>query len=242
MTIRAVIFDVYSTILEVGPAPADAEIRWQRLFAERFHTAPRWTRLEFAAACSQVIARRHEWARVRGIAWPEIHWPTVVTELLPELAGSDDLDGFILGHIQTGRTLRMPSDAALTLTALRDRGILLGIASNSQAYTLEELGDALRGHGLGIDLFAPDLCFWSFEHGFSKPEPHAFQFLTHRLAARGIAPAEILMVGDRLDNDIAPARAFGWKTWHLADKFAETPGGGWRALRHHLDALPSSAA
>ena len=58
-------------------------------------------------------------------------------------------------------------------------------------------------------MFDPELRFWSFENGFSKPDPHVFRILTARLEARGISPSETLMVGDRFDNDIEPARAHG---------------------------------
>ena len=37
MNIRAVIFDVYGTLLEVGPAAADADTRWQHLCREMLH-------------------------------------------------------------------------------------------------------------------------------------------------------------------------------------------------------------
>ena len=50
------------------------------------------------------------------------------------------------------------------------------------------------------------------------------------LEARGISPGEALMVGDRLDNDIDPARAFGWQTWQLSARPAREPGGHWREL------------
>jgi FMN phosphatase YigB (HAD superfamily) len=36
-----------------------------------------------------------------------------------------------------------------------------------------------------------------------------------RLSARGIRAAQTLMVGDRLDNGIEPARAQGWQPWLL---------------------------
>ncbi|MEK7674360.1 MAG: HAD hydrolase-like protein [Verrucomicrobiota bacterium] len=36
--------------------------------------------------------------------------------------------------------------------------------------------------------------------------------LTARMTARSIPPSQTLMVGDRLDNDIEPARAHGWQT------------------------------
>jgi FMN phosphatase YigB (HAD superfamily) len=51
--------------------------------------------------------------------------------------------------------------------------------------------------------------------------------LTARLEARGIAPGETVMVGDRLDNDVEPARAFGWQTWLLTPSPASgEPGQG----------------
>jgi len=42
--------------------------------------------------------------------------------------------------------------------------------------------------------------------GLSKPDPRAFQAA---LEALGATPAECIMVGDRIDNDIAPAKALG---------------------------------
>ena len=112
--------------------------------------------------------------------------------------------------------------------------MLLGIASNAQAYTLRELHEALVTHRLGMDLFERDLCFWSFEHGFSKPDPHVFQILTARLAARGISPSDTLMVGNRLDSDIAPAKAHGWQTWQLSASPTEdgTIAGHWNQFIH----------
>ena len=232
MNIRAVIFDIYGTLLEVGPPPPDADARWRRLFRELLHIEPRLSRLDFSVGSSQVIARHHEAAHARGITWPEVHWPSVVTEVVPELVplSHRDQDEFLFRQIQTGHTTRMIAETAATLRWLKERQSLLGIASNAQAYTLRELKEALAAHGLGMDLFERDLCFWSFEHGFSKPDPYVFQILTARLANRGISPHETLMVGDRLDNDIAPAKGHGWQTWHLTPVRDQN----WPALNQHL--------
>lgn len=46
----------------------------------------------------------------------------------------------------------------------------------------------------------------SAEVGFSKPDPRLFQCV---LTRAGCQPAEALMIGDRLDNDIAPAKRLG---------------------------------
>jgi FMN phosphatase YigB (HAD superfamily) len=221
LNLRAIIFDVYGTLLAVGPATPDADTRWQHLCREMLRIEPPLSRLDFSVAASKVIGRHHEVARARGISWPEVHWPSVVTEILPELARLPrcDQEEFLFRQIQIGHTTHMTAETAATLSWLKDRPLMLGIASNAQAYTMRELQEALEIRGLGMELFKPELCFWSFEHGFSKPEPHVFQILTTHLAGLGISPCETLMVGDRMDNDIAPAEAHGWQTWQLA-----TPG------------------
>jgi FMN phosphatase YigB (HAD superfamily) len=40
------------------------------------------------------------------------------------------------------------------------------------------------------------------------------------------------MVGDRLDNDIEPAKVHGWQTWHLSASHTEDgqSAGGWDLL------------
>jgi len=234
LKVRAVVFDVYGTLLEVGAPPTDAEARWQKLFQEMLGEPPRLNRLEVSVRTGQAIVRRHAEARARGIQWPEIVWPAVVLEALPNLArlSAEKLDEFLLRQMQIGRMVRLAKHAAECLRQMKDNRLLLGIASNSQAYTMRELNTALQGAGLNLSMFDPELRFWSFENGFSKPDPHVFRILTARLEARGISPSETLMVGDRLDNDIEPACAHGWKTWLLApSKLADAQiGGSWSDL------------
>ncbi len=54
-----------------------------------------------------------------------------------------------------------------------------------------------------------DLVVASAEEGVSKPDPRIFEIALERA---GCAPREAVMVGDRLDNDIRPARALGMRT------------------------------
>jgi HAD superfamily hydrolase (TIGR01549 family) len=98
--------------------------------------------------------------------------------------------------------------ALAALQSFTDAGVLLGLASNAQHYTRDELALA----GFSLDQFHPALSFLSGDHGFAKPSPRVFQFLTERLAALGISPSETLMIGDSIENDIFPARAAGWQT------------------------------
>lgn len=232
MNIRAVIFDIYGTLLQVGPPPPGADAVWERLWRDRLKTSARLNLAQFSAACDRVIAREHEAARARGILHPEIFWPEVVREVLPEIGplSLEASDDFLYGQARLWHSVRLPAEVAEALRAFSRSGLRLGVASNAQPYTERELAEALAGAGLARAIFTPALCFWSYAHGFSKPDPHVFQILNARLAALGIAPGETLMVGDRLDNDIEPAKAAGWHTWQVG-----SPGDvDWAGLRTRL--------
>jgi FMN phosphatase YigB (HAD superfamily) len=238
MKIRAVIFDVYHTLLEVGPPPLDPAGRWEILWQDTLADPPRLSLEEFTAECGRRIERDHAAARGAGIAYPEIDWPTVAREVLPELAHLEaaQANDFLYRHAQLQRTVRLMPGAADALGALGGRGVLLGIASNAQLYTLCELDAALESAHLRRSIFDPELCFWSFAFGFSKPDPHVFRFLSARLRGRGIDPEDTLMVGDRIDNDIEPARAQHWQTWRLLPAASADPAkeGDWRQLAGKL--------
>src|SRR5205823_14564478 len=69
-------------------------------------------------------------------------------------------------------------------------------------------------------------CLCSFELRLEKPDPAIF---TLALERAGCAPSEAVMIGDRLDNDIRPARQLGWKTVRVAQGFArfQSPRDPW---------------
>ena len=85
------------------------------------------------------------------------------------------------------------------LRRLRERGLRLGIVANQPLAARERLARA----GIG-DLF--DHQGLSGITGLSKPDPRAFQVAAETLGAPASA---CIMVGDRIDNDIAPAKALG---------------------------------
>ena len=88
------------------------------------------------------------------------------------------------------------------LRRLNDRGLKLGIVANQPQAARERLARA------GIsDLFAYQGL--SGFTGFSKPDPRAFQAAAEAL---GMTPPDCVMVGDRIDNDIGPAKALGMAT------------------------------
>jgi HAD superfamily hydrolase (TIGR01662 family) len=85
------------------------------------------------------------------------------------------------------------------LHRLAGHGLKLGIVANQPEATGERLAQA----GIG-GLFAH--LGLGGEHGFRKPDPHAFMTAAEAL---GVTPPECIMVGDRIDNDVAPAKALG---------------------------------
>ena len=236
MKIRSVLFDVYGTLMQVGPPPTGGDALWQELFQEMFQTEPPLARLDFSIACNRAILLRHNSAHARGIAYPEILWPSIVGEVLPRFAKlpAEKQKDFVYRQIQIGRTIGLMRGVSETLRWLAHKQCVMGIASNAQAYTLQELDAALKTEGCSMGMFDPELCYWSYQNGFSKPGPHGYQMLRIRLEARGIDSNQTLMIGDRLDNDVTPARLQGFQTWHLKTDSPEKQSGKWDKLREFL--------
>jgi putative hydrolase of the HAD superfamily len=234
--VRAIIFDVYKTILDVGEAPLDAEKRWHNLLAQTFGSTPDVGLEELADRCAGIIREDHSEARTRGIDHPEVNWPTVMKRALPRLNSLPDakLANFIFQHAQLSRTLKLAPSCGSLLRQCVQSGILMGIASNAQAYTLRELQAALKKARLDFSIFQADLTFWSFQHGFSKPNPYVFQIIRARLLNRQIVSAETLMVGDREDNDLLPAETVGWRTWQFSKCSEDANRGNWKSLARFL--------
>lgn len=99
-------------------------------------------------------------------------------------------------------------DAAETLLELKRRGFLLGMATN-RSFGGERFREDMRAAGLDIGWAASAV---SIEVGFIKPHPGLFEAA---LKALGTPPAETLMVGNSLAEDIAGSQALGmlaaWK-------------------------------
>jgi len=91
-------------------------------------------------------------------------------------------------------------DAILCLVAAKAAGLVVGIAGNQPDATEAEL----RVAG-----FRPDFIASSSAWAAAKPSPVFFDKIA---AAAGMEPGAILYVGDRLDNDIVPAREAGMHT------------------------------
>ncbi len=94
------------------------------------------------------------------------------------------------------------ADAAETLETLKARGYHLGIIANQVA------GTAQRLDAWGLLKYF-DVVAASAELGVAKPDKLIFE---KALEMAGCQPHNAVMVGDRLDNDIFPAKALGMRT------------------------------
>ena len=90
-------------------------------------------------------------------------------------------------------------DALPVLSFLRERGLLIGLLSNSS----RDLDEFVAHHRL-----LADAVLTSRAHGKTKPHETIFRAL---LAGLGVEPAEAVMVGDDVEADVDGARAIGMR-------------------------------
>ena len=186
MSHRAVLFDV--------GGPIDLEFAWEIAVDSAIASA---CGLEGIRVDQDMIDQASE-AAVAAFA------PDAYAFMIEHLCGGD--------HATTARVtsrrramvdgldvFQMRPDMPALLRRLADRGLRLGIVANQPARMSERLGR----EGIA-DLFA-HLGLTGLT-GLRKPDPRAFMTACDAL---GVRPAEAIMVGDRIDVDIAPAKALG---------------------------------
>lgn len=114
----------------------------------------------------------------------------------------------------------------------------LGIIANQNPGTAERM----ERYGLSRYL---DLIVASAEEGLEKPDPRIFELALNRAGCR---PENAAMIGDRLDNDIIPAKRLGLKTIWIRQGFGgmgnplteeETPDHRVKDLRELAELLGS---
>lgn len=184
MNIRAVLFDVYGTLLKSG--------------AGELHPDP---------VLRAEIAKGHA---VSAHPFPEVDIREIHSVLHPEMSTAE-IEELALQHEQQVNPVSAMSGAKETLTALAARGLKLGLISNAQFYTvpvLEETLDASLGD-LGIDR---DLCWFSYVVRRAKPDPWLFESARSALARFGLEAEEVLYIGNDVRNDIDPSHVVGFRT------------------------------
>ena len=136
--------------------------------------------------------------------------PRLITGAIEKLTDDPELRKLIEAEAQYPKELEAPYEGAeQTLRTLSSRyGI--GVIANQSAGTQERLTK------WGLMPFI-SICLSSTEAGLEKPDPAIFQLALSRAICR---PSQAVMIGDRLDKDVRPARLQGWKTIRIAQGFA----------------------
>ncbi len=105
--------------------------------------------------------------------------------------------------------------AAAGLRAVKEKGLAQGILANAQCFSLTQLERALvkQDPKCGFArLLDPGLSALSFELRSRLPSERLFRHVISAAAAKGIGPGEILHIGSRIAQDVAPAKRLGMKT------------------------------
>jgi putative hydrolase of the HAD superfamily len=187
--IRGVLFDV--------GGPLNTEVAHERLTDEHIRGA-------FAAEGHPVDGAAYE----RACRWAvECFAPDAYRAIVWELAGRDAaLAERVHRRFRERRAERLPFELregiAGVLERLHGRGLQLGLAANQPVSTVAVLDE------LGIGRYFSHRQV-SEHHGYRKPDVRLFLRACEDL---GVEPRACVMVGDRIDNDVVPARLLGMRT------------------------------
>lgn len=165
---------------------------------------------------SAAIHADHARARAAsGMFYPEVDIRVIWATLLAEIGCQptpQELERIAVEYeCRVNPVWPMPGLADV-LSALRQRGLVLGIISNAQFYTPLTL-DAFLGQApaaLGLD---PNCSAWSYQLREAKPSTAIYQVALDGLTRKhGIPPEQVLYIGNDRRNDIGPAQRLGLKT------------------------------
>ena len=203
-SLKAVVFDVYETLVPNGPdlwLDSFREVcRLQSLSTGPQELWDRWIALERRFRHRRLNVETME-LREPFESYEEA-WSDCFRQVFQDMELSGDPVAATRLCIQDlGRRPAYP-DALPTLEGLDGR-LKLGVLSNADSSFFYPL---LQHHGIG-PRFAAALC--SSDAQAYKPHPSLFHQLLERL---GVAPEEALQVGDTLREDVLGAKLIGMRT------------------------------
>lgn len=193
--LRAVVFDVDFTIARPGP---DLGPEGYRRLGERFGLDLDPARHDEARAAALVDLKRHP-----ELDHDEEIWVLFTQRIIEGMggAGGDTYRAavemeraWMLAH-----HFELYDDVPATLDAVRERGLKIGLLSNSA----RDLDEFVAHHRLRVDAVLT-----SRTHGKTKPHETIFRGMLSLLDVRA---DEALMVGDTIEDDVDGARAVGMR-------------------------------
>ena len=224
--IRAVLFDVYGTLLISGSGDVGtlSENRKESSFSEALSAAGITFRGDGSTGISQLVAaieKSHADSRADGIEFPEVDIVAIWKHTLSSLASGGMIDRrehpdsqlqrlAVEYELRSNPVWPMPT-ADACLQALSESEIMLGLISNAQFFTPIMLNELLGGDKAAT-VFDGALQFFSYEHQQAKPGRYLYELARDALSQRGVSASETLFVGNDMLNDIFPAHQVGFRT------------------------------
>ena len=101
------------------------------------------------------------------------------------------------------------------LDHVRARGLCQGLLADAQCFTTVQLQRGLARQAAKADVDMPfdaALRSLSCELGGRKPSERLFKHFLGAAAQRGLAPAQVLHIGSRIEQDLLPAKKLGMRT------------------------------
>jgi putative hydrolase of the HAD superfamily len=192
--LRAVVFDVDFTIARPGP---DLGPDGYRRLGERYGLDLDTARYEDARRAALADLHRHP-----ELDHDEEVWVLFTQRIVEGMGGRGDTYGCAVEMTRAwehAQHFDLFDDVLPTLGALRERGLRLGLLSN----TARDLELFVQHHGLAVDAVLT-----SRLHGKTKPHEAIFRRMLELLDVR---PEEAAMVGDTLEDDVEGARGVGMR-------------------------------
>ena len=215
--IRAVLFDIYGTLIISGCGDIGTSIEVQQANALEAALASLGIALRSPADAAiqtlqETIANHHTQLRKTGITHPEINIIEVWQDTCLKLGGLkvDPVRLAVEFEARANPTWPLPG-LEPCLAELARRGLILGLISNAQFFT-PSLFPALTGKTVDELGFAADLRYYSYEHRYAKPSNRMYRLASKKLASQGIHPTEVLYIGNDMRNDVLPATQVGFRT------------------------------
>ena len=128
--------------------------------------------------------------------------PNPFRSLLLGFTDDEDVIAFVRSSGRYPKELESPYPQARGLLGRLAGQYKLGVIANQPPGTAERLERYKLARYF-------DVCVSSGDVGISKPDAAIFHLT---LEQAGCSPAESVMIGDRLDNDIRPAKTLGFRT------------------------------
>lgn len=207
---RAILFDVYGTLLSSLSGDIADAWTWQRgsLDALARECAKNCTGEELKAYFSSAVKGEH----LKGFAqtpYPEVRAEELWDEFPARRESCSARELALRFELAVNPVRPMPGLERL-MGRLKESSLPVGIISNAQFYT--PISMAAFDASPDTAPFSPDLCFWSFVYREAKPAPALFEHAKAALLSRGISPRDCLFVGNDLLNDIYAADQMGFST------------------------------